>query len=72
MFQTVGHDLVSLYAECMDVPMFRRELKGGSVVQEMDYAPQQGDEVEDLYELLAEVKVCFGELSGGVEVRTVE
>lgn len=57
MFQTVGHDVVSLYGECMDIPLFRRPISGGSVVQDMDYDPQAGDEVEDLFELLAEVKV---------------
>ncbi|KAI9026814.1 hypothetical protein DFJ74DRAFT_519526 [Hyaloraphidium curvatum] len=56
MFQTVGHDLIDLYAECMGVPLFRRPISGASIVQGMDYAPQSGDEVEDLFELLSLVK----------------
>jgi len=65
MFQTVGHDLIDLYSECMGIPIFRRAISGGSVVQEMDYTTQAGDEVEDLYELLARVKVCFGAVQLG-------
>lgn len=33
MFQTVGHQIISMYAACMGVPLFRRRIKGASVQQ---------------------------------------
>ncbi|KAI9207435.1 uncharacterized protein BJ171DRAFT_492743 [Polychytrium aggregatum] len=56
MFQTVGHDAIGLYADCMGLPMFRKEIKRSSVVQDANYVPNDQDEVEDLLELLSEVK----------------
>lgn len=57
MYQTVGHDAIHLYAECMALPLYRREIQGGSLVQEADYTVTQNDETEDLFQLLKEVKV---------------
>lgn len=56
MFQTVGHDVVPLYAECCAVPLYRRELAGGLVNLELDYTTTVDDEIEDLYALLSEVQ----------------
>ncbi|KAL1916670.1 uncharacterized protein VTP21DRAFT_5374 [Calcarisporiella thermophila] len=55
MYQTVGHDAIQLYASCMDLPLYRREIHGTSVEQRADYRCTPGDETEDLYELLREV-----------------
>lgn len=33
MFQTVGHNVIPLYAECMGVPLYRRHISGSSVHQ---------------------------------------
>ncbi|KAL9548051.1 hypothetical protein PS6_006818 [Mucor atramentarius] len=55
MYQTVGHDAIHLYSECMDVPLYRREIKGGSVLQASDYTVTADDETEDLYMLLKDV-----------------
>lgn len=64
MYQTVGHDIIDLYSECMQLPMYRGEINGKSKSQEMSYTPTVNDEVEDLFELLRHVKVgivvCFG------------
>ena len=57
MYQTVGHHAIDLYAEAMDLPLFRRTIKGDSVEQGRDYTENPDDEVEDLYVLLKEVKV---------------
>jgi diphthine-ammonia ligase len=57
MYQTVGHDAIHLYSECMDVPLYRREIKGGSVLQGSDYTVTADDETEDLYMLLKDVLV---------------
>ncbi len=63
MFQTVGHEGVSLIAEAMGIPLYRTFTKGKSLTRELVYTPTNGDEVEELYELL--VRVC--EECGGVE-----
>lgn len=59
MYQTVGHQAVDLYAEAMELPLFRRTIKGSSLNVRKDYEPMDGDEVEDLFELLREAKVCI-------------
>ncbi|GIL63455.1 hypothetical protein Vafri_17493, partial [Volvox africanus] len=55
-FQTVGHQLIGAYASCMGLPLFRKRISGTSSVQDLGYSPTEGDEVEDLYQLLAYVK----------------
>jgi diphthine-ammonia ligase len=56
-FQTVGHNVVDSQAEAMRLPLFRVGLRGASSNQELQYRPTDGDEVEDLFRLLAAVKV---------------
>ena len=57
MFQSVGHVGIQLYADAVGVPLFRRSIKGKSIsITSIEYSPTPGDEVEDLYELLKEVK----------------
>ncbi len=58
MFQTVGHEGVSLYAQAMDVPLYRAPTLGQSKSRTMEYCPSIGDEVEDLYQLVKRVRVC--------------
>ncbi len=64
MFQTVGHEGIHLYAEAMGLPLYQVTTNGVSVTKEMTYDPKDGDEVEDMYELLRRVKE---ETVGGVE-----
>ena len=56
MYQTVGHQLVGAYAACTGLPLFRRRIAGGSRQQGLVYEDTPGDEVEDLYCLLAAVQ----------------
>ncbi|KAM4662270.1 diphthine--ammonia ligase isoform 2-T3 [Discoglossus pictus] len=56
MYQTVGHQVLELYAEAMDLPLYRATLQGTSLETGRAYAPREGDEVEDLYSLLKLVK----------------
>ncbi|CAI0385191.1 unnamed protein product [Linum tenue] len=63
MYQTVGHQIIVSYAECMGVPLFRRQIKGTTrqvllttMHQELNYKMTHGDEVEDMFVLLKEVK----------------
>ncbi|XP_034531394.1 diphthine--ammonia ligase isoform X1 [Notolabrus celidotus] len=56
MYQTVGHQAIDLYAEAMDLPLYRRTIQGSSLDTSRNYSQTEGDEVEDLYELLKLVK----------------
>lgn len=58
MYQTVGHHAIDLYAEAMELPLYRHTIEGSSSLVGMDYSPTPGDEVEDLYTLLKKIKVC--------------
>lgn len=58
MYQTVGHRGIGMFAAAMDLPLFRREIEGSSVsTASIDYCETEGDEVEDLFALLKQVKV---------------
>uniref|UniRef100_A0A8C7MEE4 Diphthine--ammonia ligase n=1 Tax=Oncorhynchus kisutch TaxID=8019 RepID=A0A8C7MEE4_ONCKI len=52
MYQTVGHQAIDLYAEAMDLPLYRRTIQGSSLDTGRNYSQTEGDEVEDLYHLL--------------------
>ena len=56
MYQTAGHQMVGAYAECMGLPLYRRRIVGSAHSHGMQYQKTDGDEVEDLYALLAYVK----------------
>lgn len=56
MYQTVGSELVETMASAMGLPLVRRSITGAPTnVDSSVYAPQDGDEVEDLTLLLQEV-----------------
>ncbi|XP_060615847.2 diphthine--ammonia ligase isoform X1 [Anolis sagrei] len=56
MYQTVGHHAIDLYAEAMGLPLYRYTIKGTSKDTGRIYTKCEGDEVEDLYQLLKLVK----------------
>ncbi|XP_071706176.1 diphthine--ammonia ligase-like [Rutidosis leptorrhynchoides] len=56
MYQTVGHQIVVSYANCMGVPLFRRRIQGSTRRHDLSYNTTIGDEVEDMFILLKEVK----------------
>lgn len=56
MYQTVGHQIVVSYAECMGLPLFRRRIQGSTRHQNLSYRITVGDEVEDMFIMLKEVK----------------
>ena len=56
MYQTVAWDSVSKVAEAMCLPLYVETVQGTSLSIERDYQPEERDEVEDLYRLLARVK----------------
>lgn len=58
MYQSVGHNVVSMIAESMELPLVTETIIGTAVTQEIDYrVTTDGDEVEDLYRLLENVVV---------------
>jgi len=80
MYQTVGHQIIIKYAECMGLPLFRRRIQGSSKHLELGYKRTLGDEVEDMYLLLHEVKrqipsvtaVCSGAIASDYQRLRVE
>lgn len=56
MYQTVGHQIVVSYAKCMGLPLFRRRIQGSTRHHDLSYSMTPGDEVEDMFILLKEVK----------------
>lgn len=69
MFQTVGHTAIESVAQCMGLPLVRRVTSGASSQRGMHYYSQKSeapavDEVEDLYELLSDVKSRFPSVRG--------
>ena len=60
MFQTVGWSNVQLLAEAMDLPLYVEETAMEARAADREYSPVEGDEVEDLYRLLARVQADTG------------
>lgn len=73
MYQTVGHSGLNSIAEALNLPLFLHTISGTAINIEGEYGLRdgtadikdqkasgtQGDETEDLYELLKKVKVSF-------------
>lgn len=57
MYQSVGHEAIRYYADAMELPLFQAEIAGGPRNQDKDYTVTEGDEVEDLFDLMSRVKV---------------
>lgn len=65
LYQTVGQDAIKFVAQALDVLLYRRVIAGTAVEQGAEYGGRNasdppvsdGDETEDLYALLAQVKV---------------
>ncbi|KAF9115840.1 hypothetical protein BGX27_006081 [Mortierella sp. AM989] len=62
MYQTVGHDVIHLYKDCLEVPLYRQEIKGRPIEQGSDYVVTSMDETEDLFQLLQKVKTAHPDL----------
>ena len=64
MYQSAGHSVIPLYAECFGVPLYRRPITGTAVSQSIGYEMSIGDEVEDLYCLLKDIIKEYPEIKG--------
>jgi len=62
MYQTVGHHGIDALAEAWGLPLIRATTKGKSSRQSLDYDQTDGDEVEDLLNLLTECTRAFPEI----------
>lgn len=62
MYQSVGHDVIEAYSECMGLSLYRRVINGQPKNLNYDYVPTDSDEVEDLYELIRQVKEAHPDL----------
>ena len=75
MYQTVGQDAIELVAEALAVPLYRKVITGTAIEQSSEYGSRDavaskgvnGDETEDLHELLKHVKArntyCAAEIT---------
>lgn len=65
MYQTAGHSLIPHIAQCLDLPLIRREIKGTNVSKSATYVkPEDGDgqdETEDLDLLLQDIMQQYPE-----------
>ena len=57
MYQSAAHNLIECMSECIGVPLFRKSITKKAVIQSLDYHADSGDEVEDMYNLLADILV---------------
>ncbi|KAF8351342.1 hypothetical protein F5887DRAFT_875574 [Amanita rubescens] len=70
LYQTVGQDAIELVASALGVPLYRRVITGSAVEQGSEYGARsrivaiEGDETEDLYELLLNVKTLHPDVQG--------
>lgn len=67
LYQTVGQDAIEIVANALEVPLYRHVISGTALEQGSEYGSRnaknaggiQGDETEDLYQLLCTVKVIL-------------
>ncbi|KAG0419266.1 Diphthine--ammonia ligase [Dictyocoela roeselum] len=67
MYQSIGYDLIHLYKQCLDTPLFIVDSDMRSINKELEYTATKNDEVEDLYNALAGLKgkIDFEAVSSG-------
>lgn len=71
MYQSVGNEIIDLYAQAMQVPIYRAEIIGKVKNTGLEYEPTDNqDEVEDLYRILACAKNELEAKNGWVVVLT--
>jgi diphthine-ammonia ligase len=64
MYQTVGYHALSMYGECLGVPLYRGAIEGSSKAIGLEYEETEKDETEDLFRLLKDVKEAQPEVEG--------
>ncbi|GAM28622.1 hypothetical protein SAMD00019534_117980 [Acytostelium subglobosum LB1] len=64
MYQTVGHNVIEMIAQAMELPLTQGTISGKPNSQEEIYRINRDDEVEDLFRLLSDVKAKHPEVTG--------
>jgi len=64
MFQCAGFSALHLQSKCYGVPFYQKKISGGSNNQHLQYEKTEGDEVEDLFMLLSDMKAAHPEVQG--------
>jgi len=57
-----------MVAEAIGLPLYRRVISGRPTNTALTYVESEGDEVEDLYHLLREIKEKHPEVQGGLHL----
>ncbi|KCZ76411.1 hypothetical protein H311_02593 [Anncaliia algerae PRA109] len=65
MYQTVGKEMINIYSECFNVPIFVKESDCLTINKDMNYVPTENDEVEDLYKILKDLPIKYDAVSSG-------
>src|SRR6266480_3532301 len=66
MYQTIGHKLIPLYAQALDLPLYREPIRGSAANIDRDYSPTPlsiEDETESLVPLLKRIKQAHPEVN---------
>ena len=63
MYQSVGSELCSSIAKCLEVPYIEKKITGKPINKELSYEETKDDEVEDLFLLIKEAKEKFPEIN---------
>lgn len=70
-YQSVGSEILDMYAEAMELPLYRADILGTVLNTNLEYEPNEDkDEVEDLYRILKKVKEEL-ELKNGYKIEGV-
>lgn len=65
MYQSVGNELIELYAQAVELPLYRAQITGTVLNQNLEYEPtDSNDEVEDLYRVLKHCKEDMEQKNG--------
>ena len=71
MYQSVGNEILDLYAQAIDLPFYRANILGKVLNTNLVYEPnEEKDEVEDLFRILKQVKEEL-ELKNGYKIEGV-
>ena len=64
MYQTVGSEMADAIAECLGLPLIKREISSKPINFELEYKETKNDEVEDLFLLLQDALKLNPEIKG--------
>uniref|UniRef100_A0A0K0E1N4 Diphthine--ammonia ligase n=1 Tax=Strongyloides stercoralis TaxID=6248 RepID=A0A0K0E1N4_STRER len=63
MFQSVGAEAIQYIGEAMNsIPLFRKVITGKPISKDLEYEPNENDEVEDLYLLMQAVVTHYPDI----------